>query len=67
MAIRKKISKKINEKSEKTSGFFFWVDEEMAERKKNWELKMPEVKGYLKKYAAMVTSANTGAVLKVKD
>ena len=42
-------------------------DEEMAERKKNWEPKMPEVKGYLKKYAAMVTSANTGAVLKVKD
>ena len=42
-------------------------DEEMAERKKNWEPKIPEVKGYLKKYAAMVTSANTGAVLKVKD
>lgn len=43
------------------------VDEkEFAERKKNFEPKKIEVKGYLKKYAAMVTSANTGAVLKVK-
>ena len=41
-------------------------DEELAKRKKNWQPKVPEVKGYLKKYAAMVTSANTGAVLKVK-
>ena len=42
-------------------------DEEMAERKKNFKPKSPEVKGYLKKYASMVTSANTGAVLKVKE
>ena len=42
-------------------------DEEMAERKKNFKPKTPEVKGYLKKYASMVTSANTGAVLKVKE
>ena len=41
-------------------------DEELAKRKKNWQPKVPEVKGYLKKYAAMVTSANTGVVLKVK-
>lgn len=42
-------------------------DEELAERKNKWKPKTLEVKGYLKKYAAMVTSANTGAVLKVKD
>lgn len=41
-------------------------DKEFNERKKNFEPKKTEVKGYLKKYAAMVTSANTGAVLKVK-
>jgi len=41
-------------------------EEEFAERKKNFEPKKTEVKGYLKKYASMVTSANTGAVLKVK-
>lgn len=43
------------------------VDEkEFEERKKNFVPKVNEVKGYLKKYASMVTSANTGAVLKVK-
>lgn len=42
-------------------------DEELEERKKSFEPKKLEVKGYLKKYASMVTSANTGAVLKVKD
>lgn len=42
-------------------------DEELEERKKGFEPKKLEVKGYLKKYASMVTSANTGAVLKVKD
>jgi len=42
-------------------------DEIMAERKKNFKPKTPKVKGYLKKYASMVTSANTGAVLKVKE
>lgn len=44
------------------------VDEkELEERKKDFRPKTLEVKGYLKKYASMVTSANTGAVLKVKE
>lgn len=44
------------------------VDEkEFEERKKDFQPKVADVKGYLKKYASMVTSANTGAVLKVKD
>ncbi len=44
------------------------VDEkEFEERKKDFQPKIADVKGYLKKYASMVTSANTGAVLKVKD
>ena len=38
-------------------------DEELEERRKNFKPKLPVVKGYLKKYASMVTSANTGAVL----
>lgn len=42
-------------------------DEELEVRRKNFVPKIPQVSGYLKKYAAMVTSANTGAVLKVKD
>ena len=43
-------------------------EEELALRKQTTELKKPNaVSGYLKKYASMVTSANTGAVLKVKD
>ncbi|MCD8029121.1 MAG: dihydroxy-acid dehydratase [Erysipelotrichaceae bacterium] len=42
-------------------------DEELEERKKNFTPKKTEATGYLKKYQAMVTSANTGAVLKVKD
>lgn len=42
-------------------------DEELGERRKNFKPKLPVVKGYLKKYASMVTSANTGAVLKVKE
>lgn len=42
-------------------------DEELAQRKQHFQPKMPQVTGYLKKYAAMVTSANTGAVLKVKE
>lgn len=41
-------------------------DEEMAERKKKWKPRKPRVtKGYLARYAAMVTSGSTGAVLKV--
>lgn len=40
-------------------------DEELAERKKAWKPLEPRVKeGYLAKYAAMATSADTGAVLK---
>lgn len=41
-------------------------DEELEERRKDFVPKVPNVSGYLKKYASMVTSANTGAVLKVK-
>lgn len=41
-------------------------DEELAERRKNWVCPPPKVKsGYLARYAALVTSAATGAVLKV--
>jgi len=40
-------------------------DEELAERRKAWTPPEPRVKeGYLAKYAAMATSADTGAVLK---
>ncbi|MBN1457039.1 MAG: dihydroxy-acid dehydratase, partial [Sedimentisphaerales bacterium] len=40
-------------------------DQELAERKKNWQPKQPNItKGYLAKYAAMATSADTGAILK---
>lgn len=42
-------------------------NEELEERRKNFKPKLPVVNGYLKKYASMVTSANTGAVLKVKE
>ncbi len=42
-------------------------DDVLEERRKNFKPKLPVVKGYLKKYASMVTSANTGAVLKVKE
>jgi dihydroxy-acid dehydratase len=42
-------------------------DEEMARRRKNWKPREPEIRtGYLQRYAAMVTSANTGAVLKIE-
>lgn len=41
-------------------------DAELAERRKNWVCPPPKVKsGYLARYAALVTSAATGAVLKV--
>ncbi len=41
-------------------------DEELAERRKNWKSLPPKIQtGYLARYAAMVTSASTGAVLKV--
>jgi dihydroxy-acid dehydratase len=41
------------------------TDAELAEREKDWRAPEPRVKtGYLAKYAAMATSADTGAVLK---
>ena len=39
--------------------------EELAQRKANWKMPLPKVtSGYLARYARMVTSATTGAVLK---
>ena len=41
------------------------TDEEMEARRKEWKPREPKVKtGYLAKYASLVTSANTGAILK---
>ena len=41
-------------------------DEELENRRKNWKPKeMAEVTGYLKRYHAMVTSGNRGAILEV--
>ncbi len=41
------------------------TDDELAQRKENWQPREPKIKdGYLAKYAAMATSADTGAVLK---
>ena len=41
-------------------------DEVLAERKKKWQPREPRVTtGYLARYAAMVTSGNTGAILQV--
>ncbi len=43
-------------------------DEEMAARRAKWQPREPRVTtGYLKRYQAMVTSANTGAILEIKD
>ncbi len=43
-------------------------DEEMEARKAKWQPREPKVTtGYLKRYQAMVTSANTGAILKIDD
>lgn len=43
-------------------------DEELAKRRKQWVCPPPKVKsGYLARYAALVTSAATGAVLKVPE
>ncbi|MGN1272945.1 MAG: dihydroxy-acid dehydratase, partial [Thermoguttaceae bacterium] len=40
-------------------------DEELAERKKNWKKPEPRFKtGWMARYAALATSADTGAVLK---
>lgn len=42
-------------------------DDVLAERKAKWQPREPKVTtGYLARYASMVTSANTGAVLKIK-
>lgn len=42
--------------------------EELEARKVGWKPKTPSITtGYLKRYAALVTSANTGAVLKVPE
>lgn len=44
------------------------TDAELAERRANWVCPPPKVKsGYLARYAALVTSAATGAVLKVPE
>ncbi len=41
-------------------------DEALAERKAKWQPREPKVTtGYLARYASMVTSANTGAILKI--
>lgn len=43
-------------------------DEEIARRKAQWREPEPRVKGgYLERYCSMVTSAHTGAVLRVKN
>ncbi|MCQ2523258.1 MAG: dihydroxy-acid dehydratase [Lachnospiraceae bacterium] len=39
-------------------------DEELAKRKEKWQPRVNEVSGYLSRYRALVTGANTGAVLK---
>ncbi|MFZ5829931.1 MAG: dihydroxy-acid dehydratase [Planctomycetota bacterium] len=40
-------------------------EEQLAERRKNWKRREPRFRsGYLAKYAAMATSADTGAILK---
>lgn len=42
-------------------------DDELARRKANWTPKQPKITtGYLSRYASMVTSGNTGAILEVK-
>lgn len=41
------------------------TDEELAKRRENYTIKEPKIKkGYLSRYAKLVTSASTGAVLK---
>jgi dihydroxy-acid dehydratase len=43
-------------------------DEEMAVRKAKWQPRKPKItKGYLRRYATLVTSAATGAVLQAND
>ncbi len=41
-------------------------DEELENRRKEWKPRQPKInKGYLVRYASLVTSANTGAILQV--
>ena len=41
-------------------------DEEMAKRKSEWTPKEPSITtGYLKRYTALVTSGNRGAILQL--
>ena len=41
-------------------------DEELAARRKEWQPREPRVKtGYLARYASLVTSGNTGAILSI--
>ena len=42
-------------------------DEEMEARKADWQPPKKEVTGYLKRYQALVTSGNTGAILKLPE
>ena len=43
-------------------------DEEMAARKAKWQPREPKVTtGYLKRYAALVTSGNRGAILALPE
>ena len=43
------------------------TDEEMAARKAKWQPREPKITtGYLARYASLVTSANTGAILKTR-
>ena len=43
-------------------------DEELAKRKAAWKPRQPKVTtGYLARYASLVTSANRGAILQIKD
>ncbi|MED0667705.1 dihydroxy-acid dehydratase [Bacillus badius] len=42
------------------------TEEELVERKQNWEQPEPKIKkGYLARYSKLVTSANTGGVMKI--
>ena len=43
-------------------------DEEMAARRAKWQPRQPKVTtGYLKRYSALVTSGNRGAILEIQD
>ena len=43
-------------------------DEVMAERRAKWEPREPKITtGYLARYASLVTSGNTGAILRTPE